>query len=365
MGHAATMNQREMPEDLLRRSVMFDEFAQTHCAREAVYAALCALVARTPRYLRLLDGAPTQQQRPNLLLAAVHLLVRRAPSALGGYFPSAGGERAVDAAFDAIAGEFIDAHAATIRALCDTRTTQTNEIGRCAVLWPALIEGLRRVASARCALFDFGSSAGLNLGLDLYGLDYGVATVRAGAQPRVQCELRGESVPALDAAVEVVSRLGVDPSPVDLREPEAREWLIACVWPHDFARRERLERAIERAIERGLRVERAQDGLAVIEARVAALAPGVTPVIYNSWVLNYLGADERTRTIERMRALVATRGALWISGEGNEVVLDASHPPCPAADTQWVLHWPGGARVVAHSHPHGAWLRWNDDAGAR
>ena len=110
------MKRTEMDDDVARLSVMFDEFARTHCEREPVYAALCSLVARTPRFLRLLRGAPSQQQRPNLLLAAVQFVVRRESCALGAYFPSAGGERAVDAAFDGSASAFIEANAARIEA---------------------------------------------------------------------------------------------------------------------------------------------------------------------------------------------------------------------------------------------------------
>jgi hypothetical protein len=98
--------------------------------------------------------------------------------------------------------------------------------------------------------------------------------------------------------------------------------------------------------------------VALLEQRILALPAEVTPVVFQTWVLNYIPPDERRRTISRLRALARDRRAIWISGEGGEVALDASLPACPPTETQWVLTSAEGSSVVAHSHPHGAWLRW-------
>jgi hypothetical protein len=347
------------PIDLPRLAKGFDEFGRTHCGQEPVYAALCALLAREPERLGVLRGAEPTQRRPNLLLAALHVLVLREPaSPIAAYFRSAGGTRDVDALFDDRARAFFDAHAGALEALCAARTTQTNEIGRCAVLWPAVLEGLARAGGRACALYDFGASAGLNLGLDTYGIDYDGVHVRPGAEPRIACRLEGPGRFAFAGDVHVIERLGVDVAPIDLRDAAAREWLVACVWPHDTARRARLEQAIDVALARRFHVERARDGLELLEERIAGLPAEVTPIVFHSWVLNYIPAAERRTAIARLHALVRDRRAIWISGEGDEVVLDPSLPPCPSFETQWVLTTTEGQRVIAHSHPHGAWLRW-------
>jgi len=347
------------PLDLLHLANSFDSFGRTHCGEEPVYAALCAMFAREPERLGVLRDAEPTQRRPNLLLAAAHLLVsRERTSPFAEYFRSAGGMREVDDEFADRAREFLDAHVETIAALCATRTTQTNEIGRCAILWPAVLEGLERTGARECALFDFGASAGLNLGLDVYGLDYDDLRVRPGAEPRIDCKLVGPGRFASTGNVRVAARLGVDVSPVDLHDAASREWLLACVWPHDITRRVRLERAIDVALEHGFRVEQAHDGLELIEQRIAKLPADVTPVVFHTWVLNYIPPDRRRTAITRLRGLVRDRRAIWISGEGDEVVLDPSLPRCPPFETQWLLTTPEGQSVVAHSHPHGAWLRW-------
>lgn len=46
------------------------------------------------------------------------------------------------------------------------RHTQTNEIGRCTVLWLALAQGAVLSGRTRLALFDIGCSAGLNRQVD-------------------------------------------------------------------------------------------------------------------------------------------------------------------------------------------------------
>ena len=353
------MSPMNAPPDLARLAEGFDVFGRTHCGQEPVYAALCAMLAREPERLRVLERADPTQRRPNLLLAAVHLLaVRERTSPFAEYFRSAGGMRDVDHQFEGHARMFMDGRAEAIEALCATRTTQTNEIGRCAVLWPALLEGLRRTGAGECALDDFGASAGLNLGVDTYGIDYDDVRVRPAAEPRIACKLEGSGRFESSGNVHVVERLGVDVAPVDLRDPDARAWLLACVWPHDVVRHARLERAIDVALQHGFRVEPARDGLELLEERIAALPKGVTPVVFQTWVLNYIPADERRTTIARLRDLAHDGRAIWISGEGDEVALDASLPACPPSETQWVLTSAEGSSVVAHSHPHGAWLRW-------
>ena len=72
-----------------------------------------------------------------------------------------------------------------------TRRTQTNEVGRCAVLLPALPPG-------PLALVEVGASAGLCLLLDRFFYDYGSAWTGAASSPvRLQCKVIGGELLAL------------------------------------------------------------------------------------------------------------------------------------------------------------------------
>ena len=82
--------------------------------------------------------------------------------------------------------------------------TQTNEIARCAALWPALGAVAATTGARDLALLDFGCSAGLNLGIDQFALRYqtddGAWHERGPARDGVRAEAsNGESAAAAPA----------------------------------------------------------------------------------------------------------------------------------------------------------------------
>jgi hypothetical protein len=367
----------------------FTHFAEHDATDDPLYVALCRHVAAQPDLLTLMQHAPPTQRVPNLLLAAVHERVLAGVThALREYFPSAGGTRTPDAALPALFDDFV----ATQRdALCQslaTRSTQTNEIGRCAVLWPALCALARRSGRARLALFDFGSSAGLNLGVDSYRYDYGALTLGATAGddvPLIQCHLVGESSRRAlrglaSHAPQVVARIGVDPAAIDVHDAAQVRWLRACLWPHDRVRLARFDRAVQAAQQRGLRVQRCDDCAAAIEPWLDGLPGDVLPVVFNSWVLHYFDPAARQAHVQFMRQMVQRRGVAWLSAEGAHIRLGAA-PVVQGGDAEvsdvqlargslwWLMQRDAAsasptATLLARSHPHGRWLQWIDSLHA-
>ncbi|MET0519140.1 MAG: DUF2332 domain-containing protein [Burkholderiaceae bacterium] len=311
-----------------------------------------------------------------LLLAALHeRILDGSTHELARYYPSAGGTRAADAQLPAVLADFARQQRAPLRAHLRQRTTQTNEIGRCAVLWPALQRVAARTGKQDLALFDFGCSAGLNLGVDRYHYDYG--SFQRGAAPgdgvpRVHCEWRGAAAaqggpewPELPEWPDwrLVERIGVDLAPVDLQSDEALRWLQACVWPHDRLRAERLGQALALARAAPPTLLQSADGLSVLEDWLARLPTGVQPVLFNSWVLAYLEPAALRRHHARVAALVRERGLAWINAEIAALAPLDPPPACPAGEsprsaTLWTLSGPGGSEALAWSHPHGRWLQW-------
>jgi hypothetical protein len=361
----------------------FTGFADHEVVGDPLYVALCHHIAASPELLALMQHAPPTQRIPNLLLAAVHeRVLAGVPHALREYFPSVDGTRAPDAALPAVFDDFVAGQRGALCASLATRSTQTNEIGRCAVLWPALCALARRAGCTRLALLDFGSSAGLNLGVDGYRYDYRSFALGADAHgdvPAVECHLVGvRSQHALQAlaahAPQLVERIGVDPAAVDVHDAAQVRWLRACLWPYDRVRRARFDRAVALARQRGLHVQRCDDCAAAIEPWLDGLPGGVLPVVFNSWVLNYFDKAGRQAHIEWMRELVQRRGIAWLSAEGAHVVLAAAPAPSGGDDvvsdaqlangSLWWLVQRGAASaqatLLARSHPHGRWLQWLD-----
>jgi hypothetical protein len=366
------------PEHVARadRATAFLRFADTELRPGQLYDALCRIAAGEPALLELLSVAPPEQRRPNLWLAAIHDRILGGDGhPLADYFESAGGSRPADAALRGILLDFCATRGAALLECIATRTTQTNEIGRCAILWPVLRWLAQRTGRTRIGLLDFGCSAGLNLGVDRYRYDYGDFTLGAEASiatPCIECRFVGERrAPQAGAAPQIAERLGVDPAPIDIDDERAVRWLQACLWPHDTRRRLRLDQAVALARRSGWPVREESDCMAATERWVAHLAPDVLPVVFNSWVLTYLPRPALDSHLARMRAQVQ-RGAAWISAEAPPLRIGAIEaPPLPLdappehrAGTLWTVCLGDAARpairVLARSHPHGHWVEWLD-----
>ncbi len=375
-----------MVADAAALARLFTHFAEREVTDDPLYQALCRHVAAQPALLALMQHAPATQRVPNLLLASVHERVLAGVAhALREYFPSAGGWRSPDAALAATFDDFVALqHDALCRSLA-TRSTQTNEVGRCAVLWPALAVLAQRTGRARLALFDFGSSAGLNLGVDGYRYNYGAFTLGAHGSdaPAIECHVVGDAAGLRRAAAEppeIVERTGVDPAPVDLHDDAQVRWLRACLWPYDAVRLARFDRAVALARRRDFVVRRCDDCAAAIEPWLDRLPADALPVVFNSWVLHYFEPAARSAHVRHMRGLVQRRGIAWLSAEGVHITLGAA-PAVRGGDHRvsdaqlangslWWLMWPDrgaeapAATLLARSHPHGRWLQWLDPGPA-
>jgi hypothetical protein len=160
---------------------------------------------------------------------------------------------------------------------------------------------------------------------------------------------------------------------VDLRDPLARRWLSACLWPRDAERAERLRRAMALAEAHAPTVRAHTDGLSLLADWLDQLPPDVTPVLWHSWVLAYFSPGPLADFRRRAEALVRERGLWWLSAEDGPrtQALSGLTPPAdpvpgeeradPAQHTFWVLSGPDarsadgiGRRLLARSTRTGA-----------
>jgi hypothetical protein len=301
--------------------------------RSPLYERLALGVAGDRQLLGLLERLPTAKQQPNLLFAAVRYLGGRQPD------------------YQAFRRFVLD-HADQVVAMLMARQTQTNEVGRCALLLPLLAR-----LPGPLALVEVGASAGLCLLPDRYAYDYGGRIVGDPVSPvRLACQPRGP-VPVPTALPEVVWRRGIDSAPVDLDDPDAVRWLECCVWPDQPQRLGRLRAAVQ--IARTDPPEVVRGDLLELVGPVVAQAPAdATVVVFSAATLVYLPEPDRRRFAE----LVAGLPAVWISAEGLGVVpaLPAGLAPGEASDRAVFLLGQGPRRLVGLADPHGAWLQWLD-----
>jgi hypothetical protein len=272
------------------------------------------------------------------LMGAVHRLVLRgdAPE-LAAHYPSAGGSPGD--AWPAFADVLLS-HRDELRRLVDN-PVQTNEPGRCIALLGGFLE-VARATGLPLRLLEVGASAGLNLRFDRYRYELGDERWGPADSPLViRSRLAGAGRPPLGTPLEIASRAGCDPRPVDPRSEEGRLTLTSYVWPDQLERLERLRAGLAVARTVDAPVERA--GAADwIDARLAEPTPDTATVVFHSIVMQYLPDEER----ERFERAVRSHDVAWLRME----------PADEAAEVR--LRLGGEDRLVARAGYHGDFVEW-------
>ncbi|MGW6208938.1 DUF2332 domain-containing protein [Streptomyces sp. NPDC055089] len=255
----------------------FRRFAEQQCTGlSPLYATLSHTIADNTDLLGLAAHTQPGQPAPNMLLGAIHHILRRGtqhPLAIhfSGHEPLLA-DRAED-----LLTHFCRRHASQIRHILATRSVQTNEVGRCAVLLPAFAALQQQLATddRHIKVVDVGASAGLNLLWDRYSYDYsGRRFTLPDSDPGtvLSCDLRG-TTPPLDLAFERFTQpLGIELNPVDVTDTEATEWLVSLTWPEQAQRMRTLNSALALAAltPPAILPGRAQDHLANVVAETPA-----------------------------------------------------------------------------------------------
>ncbi len=310
------------------------EIYRTFAKREAsgispTYEAYAYSVAESGTLLELLLQLPSGKQQPNLLFAATRHVIGLPDH-----------------------GEDFSQHVLRaweeIMPVVLSRSTQTNEPGRCACFLPAFaqIEG-------PLSILEVGASAGLCLLPDLYGYDYG-QSVLAPARPDgpiFPCKASAQT-PLPQAHPQIAWRAGLDLNPLDVGKEEDMSWLKTLVWPEQKARRTRLEAAIEIAKSHPPRVVTG-DLIAQTEALASEAPYGTRLVIFHTAVLNYVSPETR----KEFAVLVKDLGAEWLANESVRTLPDVAPASILEAHPgAFVLSRNG--RAIACTGPHGQFVEW-------
>lgn len=313
---------------LARRYVAFAEETRD---QSATYERLVRAIAATPEVLGFIASLPPERRQPNLFLAAIRRL------------------HGVPGSIEELA-EIVRGNGDRVAALMLSRTTQTNEPARCAVLLPLLAR-----LPQPLALLEIGASAGLCLLPDRYGYDYGAARIEPppaadGAAPVFRCTISG-GVPLPQAHPSIVWRRGLDLNPLDLRSEDDVAWLEALVWPGQDERLRGLRAAIDIARFDPPPVVRG-NLLTELQPLMATAPTDATLVVFHTAVLTYVrNLDDR----ERFAATLRKANAVWISNEAPETFA-ALAPAGSAARGRFLMLQDG--RPVAWAGPHGQSLDW-------
>ena len=305
--------------------------------RSPSYSRLALAVADDAELCRLIERLPSPKQQPNLLFAATRFLSG----------PTDGW-----AAFRA----FVTQYWVDVSELMSTRSTQTNESGRCASFLPLLARLPQPVA-----LVELGASAGLCLYPDRYQYRYGDVVIGASAVS-VDVSCTGP-VPVPTVLPEVVARMGVDLEPRDVTDPDHVAWLRACIWPEQVERQQRFDAAAA-VVAADPPILMVGDLVESLPALLAEVPDAATTVVFHSAVFMYLSEQQRRSAAE---LLGRNDDIVWLSNESPGLVpglSSAARPPAGQSQTSYMEVGVGGLEVAALTGPHGSWLDWLERRGA-
>jgi hypothetical protein len=345
---------------------MFHAVAREFAGESALYERLSSVLADRPGLGEPLLAAPRGQRRALLLFASIQHVLRTTGSGhpLGQWYPSLGGTRsAADPDLADAVTDLLSTHRVEITEACRTRTTQTNEVRRAALLRPAFGFATARM-NAPLALIELGTSAGLLLVPDRYAYRYynGHRSQTYGVGFEVDCEVRGGWPDSAAQPVNVGSRVGIDLTPIRPGDDDGVNWLRSCIWPEHVDRVARLDAALG-VVAAAAPPMIAGNFIDELPAVLDAVDPALVPCVFTSHALAYLRSTERTTLLRQWDAVGRTRDLVVIVNENPIVGAHAFAPDARIEDDLktpiTVVTWHRGyptVTVLGHGGPHGNYL---------
>jgi hypothetical protein len=229
-----------------------------------------------------------------------------------------------------------------VRDLALANAVQTNEVGRCAAVAPAL---LWLSAGRPLRLLELGASAGLNLRWDAYRYEDRWGDPDSPVQLVERYE--GAAPPFEPSSVEIVERRGCDADPVG--DPLT---LLSFVWPDQAERVELLRGALAVAERIPVSVDESPAGDWIEGALAEPAGDGVATVVFHSIFWQYLGKEERGQISGALADAGARATAdsplAWLRMEADGDAASVEATVWPAGETH----------TLARAGYHGRPVRW-------
>lgn len=298
------------------------------------------------------EDDPAREAVPLRLLGGLHRLVLDGrAAALRRWYPSTGGTWHAADAWPQITVAATD-HAESLRAALH-QPPQTNEVGRSAALIGALLR-VNHETQLPIRLFEFGSSAGLNLRADRYHYRYHGGQWGPKDSPVIIDEAWHGRLPPT-GSVHIVERRGFDIAPLDVTGVDGEMTALSYVWPDQAARLRRLRGAIAvaRKVPAHLVQQTAADAVAGL-----TLADGALTVLWHSITWQYLSQEQRAGVRAGVDSLAAHADT---ASPFAHLTMEPARDG-PGGPLKFLVRarcWPGGElAVLGECHAHGPPVNW-------
>lgn len=343
------MSEIELREHLSKLSESFEGFS-TQAQDSEFYSDLAKSIGKDRELLAIIPEIKSQPIA-NLFLAAVNYLLYLSPqSDLASFYPNHTVTINPGSIFPFFK-KFCLENIEKIKELCRTRLVQTNEVRRCALLFPAL-ERATRIFGREVHLVDVGASSGLNLLMDFYRISYADGTVVGNLTSTIElsCTLKGAPI-VFRAMPDIISRAGIDLNPVDLNDEDEFLWALSLIWPDQTDRIERFKKAVAVLRKQPVSLKRGS-GLTQLLAHITQIPKLNHICIMHSFTLNQFTKGERYEFEELLARAskeyrISRISLEWLGSPHPELFLETY--------TNGKLQ---DREKLAECHQHGAWINW-------
>ncbi|ASF39361.1 hypothetical protein CEH05_09580 [Halobacillus halophilus] len=330
---------------------IYRTFAQEECRGVSrLYEVLARNIAEDEDVMNFSVKVKEGQPVPNLLFGAVHyLLLQGKPHKLKHFYRSMTDHPMEPEKSFPYFKNFCRLYSKEIGSLLQTKLVQTNEVRRCAYLYPVFCE-VHRLTKKPLAMIELGSSAGLQLLWDQYSYAYEGEEVYGNRNSSLllSSEVRTNTAPfLLKTSPPAGKRIGVDLNISDLTNEEEYLWLKALIWPEHHERRVLFEKA---ALHYAKNPPQLVEGnaLELLETLAANVPANETLCIFHTHVANQFSPSMKKDLLNKIRQIGKRRNVFHIYNNMDDQKLHVDA----------VINQKEQRHTIGRTDGHGRWFEW-------
>ncbi|MDP4147724.1 MAG: DUF2332 domain-containing protein, partial [Bacillota bacterium] len=315
-----------------------------------LYEHLSLKIAEDEEMLKLSSYAQKGQPVPNLLFGAIHyLLLQGKEHVLKDYYPSiVTSPKEIESSFIPFK-DFCQVYRDEIICILESKLVQTNEVRRCAYLYPTFCYIYEKVKKP-LALIEIGTSAGLQLLWDKYSYSYGTKEIFGdlNSDVHITSEMRADRPPILfHSAPPVSERIGIDLHINDLTDKEDYLWLMALIWPNHNERRKLFEKSSHFIKATPIKFIEG-DGVALISKLSNQIPRDSVLCIFHTHVANQIPLENKKKLLEEIKAIGSDRDVFHLYNNMNDGDLHLDY----------FIKGKENLKTIGKTDGHGRWFEW-------
>ncbi|MGO4180035.1 DUF2332 domain-containing protein [Paenibacillus sp. MCAF9] len=339
---------------LLNKPILTEQFmmfATRECKGSSrLYEQLSLAIADDDEMLQMASYCREGQPVPNLFFAAVQYLLRKESShELQKFYGSLVNDPRDAAEAFPFFKHFCLQHKNKIVQLLQSKLVQTNEVRRCAYLYPAFCYMYQKT-NKPLAIIEIGTSAGLQLFWDKYSYQYNNSETYGNidAELVLHSEVRGDiALHLLKQSPPVIARIGIDLHVNNLEEEDDYLWLKSLIWPEHNERIVNFDKAA--SLLKGQQMELFQgNGVKRLAEMVAKITEDCVIGVFHTHVANQMTHDDKVELTDSIRRI----------GQQRDIFHLYNNMWDPNLHLDYYLEGKEQKETLAETDGHGRWFRW-------